>query len=76
MRAKGYRLVQMWLPDTRTDAFATRARDEASALAAHPNNADDQAFVDAVSWFASEDGASLALAEPTTDWWRVPDPGP
>jgi hypothetical protein len=72
MRAKGYRLVQMWLPDTRTDAFAARARDQATALAAHPNEADDQGFVDAVSWLTSNDEASLPESEPDGPWWRIP----
>jgi hypothetical protein len=72
MRAKGYRLVQMWLPDTRTDTFAARAREESAALASHPNEADDQAFVDAVSWLTSDAESPLSEAEPPGPWWRIP----
>jgi hypothetical protein len=75
MRAKGYRLVQLWVPDTRAEVFTTRARAESSALAAHPVEAEDQAFVDAVSWLAdpvSDDcGAST---DPETGWWRRAEP--
>jgi Protein of unknown function (DUF3018) len=49
MRAKGLRLVQMWLPDTRTAKFAAEARRQ-SLLANRSRFADaDQAWVDAMS---------------------------
>jgi len=49
MRAKGMRPVQLWIPDTRTPEFAERAREEMLAIAASEQEADDQAFIDAVS---------------------------
>ncbi|NVO12997.1 MAG: antitoxin MazE family protein [Rhodoplanes sp.] len=75
LRAKGYRLVQMWLPDTRTDTFASRAREESAALASHPNEADDQAFVDAVSWLTSDDDVSMSETARGSPWWRIPEAG-
>lgn len=74
MRAKGYRLVQFWLPDTRTEAFAARARTESMALARHPDEPDDQAFVDSVSWLATD--AAVAPDDSTAGWWRVPESEP
>ncbi len=49
MRAKGLRPVQLWIPDTRSPAFWRQARKEARAIANSPQEADDQAFVDAIS---------------------------
>lgn len=49
MRAKGMRLVQIWLPDTRTAKFAAQARRQ-SLLANRSTFADaDQAWVDAMT---------------------------
>ncbi len=55
MRAKGLRLVQMWLPDTRTPAFAAQAHRDSLAIANSPTEREDQAFIDSVSWWASEE---------------------
>ena len=49
MRAKGMRLLQIWVPDTRTAAFKRRARLDSLAIANNPHEAEDQAFVDAIS---------------------------
>lgn len=49
MRAKGMRLVQMWLPDTSRPEFKRRAHRDSLAIARSPTEAEDQAFVDAVS---------------------------
>ena len=49
MRAKGLRPVQLWLPDTRTPEFAEKARKEMIAIANSPTEAEDQAFIDAIS---------------------------
>jgi Protein of unknown function (DUF3018) len=49
MRAKGMRLIQMWLPDTRTAEFAKEATRQ-SLLANHsPHAAEDQAWVETMS---------------------------
>jgi len=57
MRAKGFRLVQMWLPDTRTPEFAALAHQASLAIANSPTEQDDQAFIDSVSWLTSEENA-------------------
>lgn len=49
MRAKGLRLIQIWVPDTRNPRFVAQARRQGLAVARSPMEADDQAFVDAVS---------------------------
>jgi len=48
-RAEGLRLVQMWLPDTRSEKFAQQAAREAALVAAADRAGDDQDFVDAIS---------------------------
>ena len=48
-RAEGLRLVQIWLPDTRTDAFRAEVRRQSEAVAMSPSESEDQAFIDAVS---------------------------
>ena len=49
LRAQGLRPVQMWVPDTRSPAFRKEARRQMKAIAASAGEADDQAFVDAIS---------------------------
>lgn len=49
MRERGYRPVQIWVPDVRSDAFADAARRQAPRLAAADHVGDDQDFVDAIS---------------------------
>ncbi len=49
LRALGMRPVQVWVPDTRSPAFAQEARLQSAAVAASEHAADDQGFVDAVS---------------------------
>ena len=49
MRARGYRPVQVWLPDVRTEQFAREARRQAALIAELDRRADDQDFVEAVS---------------------------
>lgn len=56
-RARGLRLVQMWLPDTRTAEFAAAAHRASFAVANSPTEKADQAFVDSISWLNSEEAA-------------------
>jgi hypothetical protein len=49
MRAKGLRLVQMWLPDTRTPEFAAEAHRQSLLASTSPFAAEDQAWVDSIS---------------------------
>ena len=50
LRAQGLRPIQIWVPDTRSPAFAKEARRQMRALARSPYAKDDQAFVDSISW--------------------------
>lgn len=49
MRARGYRPVQIWVPDVRTDQFAAEARRQATLVAQADHAGDDQEFVEAIS---------------------------
>jgi hypothetical protein len=48
-REKGLRLVQIWVPDTRTPEFLEEARRQSRAVAMSPFEKDDQAFIDSIS---------------------------
>ncbi len=71
MRKRGFRLVQMWLPDTRTKEFSEQAHKDSLAIANSPTEAEDQAFVDSVSSWNSEEARELEKREPPTPWWRT-----
>jgi hypothetical protein len=49
LRAQGLRPIQIWVPDTRSPAFARAARRQSKRVAASEHAAADQAFVDAIS---------------------------
>lgn len=49
MRARGYRPIQVWVPDVHSAAFAGEARRQALLLAAADHGTDDQEFVEAIS---------------------------
>ena len=49
LRAQGLRPIQIWVPDTRSSAFAQAAHRQSRAVARSPQEADDQAFIDAIS---------------------------
>ncbi len=42
--------MQIWVPDVRAPGFAAEAHRQSALTAASPHAAEDQAFVDAVSW--------------------------
>jgi hypothetical protein len=48
MKANGMRLIQMWVPDTRTAEFAKRAKRQSLLANRSPHAAEDQAWVDAM----------------------------
>lgn len=50
LRQQGLRPVQIWVPDVRAPEFVTEAHRQSAAIAASEQEADDQAFVDAISW--------------------------
>ncbi len=49
MRARGFRPIQIWVPDTRTAAFRTEAHRQSLAVAQSAIARDDQDFIDTVS---------------------------
>jgi hypothetical protein len=49
LREQGLRPIQIWVPDTRDPKFAEEAHRQALALANSPYEAEDQAFIDAIS---------------------------
>ena len=49
MRARGLRPIQIWVPDTRTEAFRGQAHRQSLAVARSAHADRDQAFIDAVS---------------------------
>ena len=71
MRAKGLRLVQMWLPDTRTPEYAELAHRASLAAANSPTEQGDQALIDSIQWLTSEEEAELRCTEPDR-WWKEP----
>jgi len=59
LRAQGLRPIQIWVPDVRAPEFAAEAHRQSAAIAASEHEADDQAFVDAITvdWAAEEEPA-------------------
>jgi Protein of unknown function (DUF3018) len=51
MRAKGMKLVQIWVPDTASPEFKAEALRQSRLAAQSPHEAEDQAFVDGISEF-------------------------
>lgn len=49
LRKQGLRPIQIWVPDVRSKAFAREAHRQSLAVAGSAGEADDQAFVDAIS---------------------------
>ena len=49
MRARGYRPVQVWVPDVRSEQFVREARRQAALIARFDRHTDDQDFVEAMS---------------------------
>ena len=49
MRERGYRPVQVWVPDVRTAQFAAEAHRQAALVAGSDQTSDDQSFVEAIT---------------------------
>lgn len=49
MRERGFRQIQMWVPDARTDEFRQEAERQALAVAAADRAGDDLDFVEQIS---------------------------
>lgn len=54
LRAEGLRPIQIWIPDTRSAAFARAAHRQSAAVAKSRFAAEDEAFIEAIS---DRDGA-------------------
>lgn len=50
LREQGLRPIQIWVPDVHAPEFAAEAHRQSAAIAASEMEADDQGFVDAISW--------------------------
>ncbi len=57
LRRQGLRPVQIWVPDVRAPGFAAEAHRQSELAAASSHEPEDQAFVDAISWFSDEGAA-------------------
>lgn len=55
LRRQGLRPVQIWVPDVRAPEFIAEAHRQSVAVATSDGEADDQAFVDAISVGLEED---------------------
>ncbi|MBS1673580.1 MAG: antitoxin MazE family protein [Actinobacteria bacterium] len=55
MRARGFRPVQIWVPDVRGPHFAAEARRQSALVAGAGSTSDDQAFVEEISVDWGED---------------------
>lgn len=49
MRERGFRPVQIWVPDVRSPAFEAEAKRQAVLVAEADRSSDDQSFIEAVS---------------------------
>ncbi|WP_309616926.1 antitoxin MazE family protein [Salinibacterium sp.] len=49
MREQGFRLVQVWVPDVRSEGFVSEAHGQSVAVGALDRRSDDQDFIDAVT---------------------------
>jgi hypothetical protein len=49
LRRQGLRPIQIWVPDTRSPAFAKEAHRQSLAVAMSAQEEDDQAFIDSIS---------------------------
>lgn len=60
LRRQGLRPLQIWIPDVRAPEFVAEAHRQSVAIATSEREADDQAFVDAISspWDAADDEAA------------------
>jgi hypothetical protein len=49
MREQGFRLVQVWVPDVRSERFAPEAHSQSTPASVADRRSDDQDFIEAVS---------------------------
>lgn len=58
LRSQGLRPIQIWVPDVRAPEFVAEAHRQSVAIAQSEGEADDQAFVDAISCGFDDDEQS------------------
>ncbi len=58
MRAKGYRLVQMWLPDTRTPEFEAEAHRQSLLISQSESEKEFEEFMRAI-WCSPSDQSQV-----------------
>jgi hypothetical protein len=49
LRAQGLKPIEIWVPDVDSPQFAAEAERQSRLIAESPEDAEDQAFVDAIS---------------------------
>ncbi|MGB8843338.1 MAG: antitoxin MazE family protein [Aliidongia sp.] len=54
LREQGLRPIQIWVPDVRAPAFRAEAHRQSLAVAVSVQAPEDQAFIDAVSFWGDE----------------------
>ena len=54
LRAQGLRPIQIWVPDVRAPAFRSEAHRQSLAVAMSVRAQENQAFIDAVSFWGDE----------------------
>ena len=52
---RGLRPIQIWVPDVRSRRFKAEAHKQSLAIAKSPTEKEDQAFVDAISWWCDQE---------------------
>jgi hypothetical protein len=59
LRRQGLRPLQIWVPDVRAPEFIAEAHRQSAAIGTSAGEADDQAFVDAISspWETADEEA-------------------
>jgi hypothetical protein len=57
LRAQGLRPIQIWVPDTRSAAFAREAARQSRLVAESPGEEEDLAFIEAISEWPPDDAA-------------------
>jgi hypothetical protein len=55
LRQQGLQPIQIWVPDMRSPAFAKEARRQSLLIANSPQEKDDQAFIDSISDWPTDD---------------------
>ena len=58
LRTQGLRPIQIWVPDVRAPEFVAEAHRQSALIAASEHEADDQAFVDAITVNWDDDAES------------------